>query len=200
MFTPANSTSNYTFYQMGRIGTDDADLTQRTLFNDRTLNYSLANYFNESTNNNQVNFATAQPNVMFNSAIGGSGIGGGMVEVHNNLVYTHGNKSARSLEKLQLNERPFLTIPYLGRGSCDPTLESRLRIGESIHGLKSVSTIMDKSFDDYRMFHVDSKMQEHLNNPAIQELVYDGWNRGGASTRDVDENESRNSRPNDRFF
>jgi hypothetical protein len=199
MFTPANSTSNYTFYQMGRIGADNDDLTQRNLFNDRTINYSLANYYNESTNNAQVDFATSQPNVMFNSVMG-SGIGGGMVDIHSNLIYKHGNENTRSLEKLQLNQRPFLTIPYLGRGSCNPDIESSLRIGESVHGFKSVSTIMDKSFDEYRMFHIDSKMQDSISNPAIQELVYDGWNRGGANTREFDDTSFRNSRPNNKFF
>lgn len=199
MFTPANSTNNYSFYQMGRIGADTADLTQRNLFNDRTLNYSLANHYNESTNNAQVDFATSQPNVMFNGSMGGS-IGSGMIDVHSNLVYKNGNESTRSLEKLQLNQRPFLTIPYLGRGSCNSDIETSLRIGESVHGFKSVSTIMDKSFDEYRLFHVDSKMKDSISNPAIQELAFDGWNRGGANTREFDDSSFRNSRPNDKFF
>lgn len=199
MFTPANSTNNYSFYQMGRIGADMADLTQRNLFNDRTINYALANYYNESTNNSQVDFATSQPSLMF-SSVSGSGIGGGMVDVHSNLVYKNGNEMTRSLEKLNLNQRPFLTIPYLGRGSCNPDVETSLRYGESVHGLKSVSTIMDKSFDDYRLYHIDSKMQDSISNPAIQELAFEGWNRGGANTREFDETSIRNSRPNDKFF
>jgi hypothetical protein len=36
------------------------------------------------------------------------------------------SKGAAPLRKLQLNERLFKTVPYLGRGSCNPVLESQL--------------------------------------------------------------------------
>ena len=38
-----------------------------------------------------------------------------------------------------------MTVPYLGRGSCDPTIESQLLQGETVRGKKSVSTVMELS-------------------------------------------------------
>ena len=51
------------------------------------------------------------------------------------------NKEAE--EKLQLHQRPFVTVPYLGRGPSKPDLESKLMQGEVITEKKSTSTIMD---------------------------------------------------------
>jgi hypothetical protein len=91
----------------------------------------------------------------------------------------------RPLDKLQLTPRPFLTIPYLGKGSCDPVLESQLLQGELVSDKKSVSTIMEQSFGQYVMYPTDSQMEERVNNPAytVQEAALDGWVRGGANTR-----------------
>jgi hypothetical protein len=51
----------------------------------------------------------------------------------------------RHYENFNLNERLFKTVPYLGRGSCNPVLESQLLQG-TWSPTKSASTVMDKSF------------------------------------------------------
>ena len=93
----------------------------------------------------------------------------------------------RPLEKLQLYPRPFLTVPYLGRGGGNPSLESQLQQGEIVNDKKSVSTMSEVSFSDYMTFNSDSKMTSRIANPAnsIQELVMDGWVRGGAASREM---------------
>jgi hypothetical protein len=91
----------------------------------------------------------------------------------------------RPLEKLMLTPRPFVTVPYLGRGSCDPVLESQLQQGELVSDKKSVSTVMEKSFSGYTMYPTDSVMEERVKNPefVVQEAALDGWVRGGQATR-----------------
>ena len=100
----------------------------------------------------------------------------------------------RSLERLQLNQRTFLTIPYLGRGSVDPTMESKLQCGENVTERKSVSTIMNKNFDDYTLFPTDKHMIERVKNPkyTIEEFASEDcdWVRGGKTTRHVSEDSS----------
>jgi hypothetical protein len=97
-------------------------------------------------------------------------------------------------------ERPFLTVPYLGRGSNDPVLESQLQQGEIVSDKKSVSTIMDKSFANYSLYPLDSKMEEKVQNPkySVEEAALNGWVRGGMATRDMsaDPNMVKNNRPN----
>jgi hypothetical protein len=137
------------------------------------------------------------PTVMFSGTSNGPGLNGGLVDIDSALLIK--TEGERPMEKLSLVERPFLTVPYLGRGSCDPTLESPLIQGELVHDKKSVSTIMDKSFSKYSLFPLDTKAEEYVNNPAntVQEAALDGWVRGGVLTRNMsnDDKFKQNNRP-----
>jgi hypothetical protein len=189
--------TNYMFNNMGHIGQDSIDETQRNVSNTRFASWTLSNYFSQNVSDGHVQFATQMPTVMFSGSMLGSGLNGQLVDVDSKLIY--GAENERSLEKLSLVERPFLTIPYLGRGSCDPALESQLQLGEIVSDKKSVSTIMDKSFSNYSLYPLDSKMQEYVNNPAntVQEAAMSGWVRGGVLTRNMsaDEDFKNNNRP-----
>jgi hypothetical protein len=190
-------TGNYMFNNMGHLGQDSVDETQRNVSNTRFATWTLSNYFSESISDSHVHFATQMPTVMFSGSSNGPGLTGGLVDIDSTLLYQ--SESERPLEKLSLMERPFLTVPYLGRGSCDPTLESQLLQGELVHDKKSVSTIMEKSFSNYSLYPLDSKAQEYVNNPAntVQEAALDGWVRGGVTTRDMsmDDKFKKNNRP-----
>ena len=109
----------------------------------------------------------------------------------------------RPFEKLQLFQRPFSTVPYLGRGSVDPNLESQLRLGEAVTDRKSTSTIMDKSFNEYSLQPTDDKMENYVSDPSntVEEAALDGWVRGGMTTREmtVDEAVQKYNRPNGTF-
>lgn len=173
------SSFSYTFNNMGRIGLDATDLTQRNMHNTRFSNYMLSEFFSDKTTDSQVKFATQQPTMM----VSGTGIAGSVIDV--NSMLTLKTEQERPLEKLMLHPRPFLTVPYLGRGSCDPTLESQLQQGEIVSDKKSVSTIMEQSFSNYVMYPTDTNMEERVNNPAytVEEAALSGWVRGGQSSR-----------------
>ena len=175
------SLHEYTFNNMGRIGNDNTDKSQRTIQNTRFNNYMLSDFNSEKTANSHVNFATSQP-VMMNSA---SHVSGQVIDVNSYLLLN--KEQFRPFEKQQLHPRLFNTIPYLGRGSVDPTLESQLLHGELVSDKKSVSTIMEKSFNDYSLYPVDSNMSERLDNSSytIQEDAQEGWFRGGKNSRDI---------------
>jgi hypothetical protein len=174
---------NYLFNNMGRIGADSTDNTQQTISNTKFANYMLTSYSNEVVSNSHVDFATQQPRLMFSSTVHGGGLNGSVVDYDSSLLIDVEN--VRPLEKLQLYPRPFLTVPYLGRGSCDPSLESQLQQGEIVGDKKSVSTMSEVSFSDYNTFASDSNMVSRVSNPSntIQELAMNGWVRGGTSTR-----------------
>ena len=193
-----STVSNYMFNNLGRIGADATDNTQKTLQNTRFANYSLSNYFSESLSNSHVQFATAHPTMMVQNS-GGVGISGAAIDVDSRLML--GKEQERPLEKLQLMQRAFSTVPYLGRGSCDPSLESQLQQGEVVAGKKSVSTVMEKSFMGYTLYPADEKMTDRVKNPAysVEESALDGWVRGGMASRDMttDANFSKKHRPTD---
>lgn len=179
--------SNYFFDNLGRIGSDSTDNTQQTVSNVKFANYMLSNYYSGSSSNSHVQFAVQQPNVMFSGLVHGSGLNGGVIDTDSSLIID--SKNERPLEKLQLMQRPFITVPYLGRGSCNPSLESQLQQGEIVSDKKSVSTIMENSFMNYTIYPSDDQMAERVKNPSntIEEYALDGWVRGGAASREMNQ-------------
>ncbi len=171
MATPLNQ-----FFNMGRIGMDSADFSQKSLMNNRFSEYSTANFFLDDPKRDHVHFATSQPNIMNNA---NNGINPGVVDAESHLLLKR--EQERSLEKLHLLQRPFLTVPYLGRGTVDPLIESQLRQGEMVSQFKSVNTIMDKSFMDYTMTPTEA------SRPELRHVEEDGldWTRGGILSREM---------------
>jgi len=184
--------SNFTFNKLDRIGADTTDNTQRNLQNSKFANYSLASYFSETITDDNIKFMTQQPSMILNGHVYGSGINGHLIDNDSFLLIK--NNQERPLDKLNLNQRIFSTVPFLGRGSCDPEVESKLQQGENITEKKSVSTIMDKSFMSYSMYPTDAKMIEKVNDTkfTVEESALDGWVRGGSTTRNLsDEPDSK---------
>ena len=195
------SLSPYTFLNTDRIGADSTDKTQQNLSNTQYSTYTLTNHFSQNLSDQHVKFAIDQPTMTFNGLTNGNGVNATVVDDESVLLLK--TEQQRALEKLQLFERPFKTIPYLGRGSCDPALESQLQQGELSSDKKSVSTIMEKSFADYSLYPTDDKMKERINDPStsVEESALDGWIRGGASTREMSNDDvmKNSNRPNTFF-
>jgi hypothetical protein len=189
---------SYAFNNMGRIGNDMTDQTQRNMYNTRLANHTLSNYFSQNVSDGHIQFATNQPTLMVSGTVLGAGVNSAVVD--DESVLNLKKVDERHFEKLQLFERPFLTVPYLGKGSCDPILESQLQQGELVSDKKSVSTIMEKSFAQYALYPTDSKMEERVKNPVytVEEAALNGWIRGGASTREMTE-QAKQTRPTSWF-
>lgn len=166
--------NNNTFNNLGRIGDDMSDKTQKNIFNYKYSNYTLSNFYNDD-NDKQINFMSQQPTIMINSKYG---ISNYVIDDNSNLLLN--TKQERTLEKLNVQPRIFNTVPYLGRGSCNPVLESKLLQGQHIFDKKSVSTIMEETF----MNHILQPNNEENEN-YIEENIMDNWVRGGQTSRRV---------------
>lgn len=178
--------SNYVFDNMARIGADVTDNTQQNIGNTRYANYMLSNYHSSIVSGSHIQFATQQPNIMFGDIIHGKGIHGSVVDVESALHLKKENE--RPLEKLQLFERPFLTVPYLGRGSCNPDLESQLLQGEMSSDKKSVSTMSEKSLSSYVIYNGNDNSDKYSK---VEEDALNGWTRGGLGSRITSEGYTR---------
>ena len=162
-----------------RIGMDQVSNTQKQIQNSRFTNHMLSGYFSESMTNDTVQFASQQPSMSVYGLANGVGLNGVIVDADSAL--TIGAEQERPLEKLQLMQRPFITVPYLGKGSVNPDLESQLLQGESIFEKKSVATVMTQSFMPYianpGSCAADSSFE-------VEEYALGGWTRGGINTRE----------------
>ena len=175
-----SSLHGYTFNNMGSLRADMTDQTQQNIQNTRFGNYNVANFFSNSASDSQLQFATQQPGIVVKNG----GVASAVIDVESNLFNKSENE--RPFEKLQLFQRPFVTVPYLGRGGGDPTLESQLQQGEMIRDLKSVGTVSEKSYIDYNQYPMRDDLRSQITNPSnlVQEVAMDGWIRGGASARE----------------
>jgi len=170
--------ATYNFNNLGNIGNDVTDQTQKNLHNTRFANYMLSNFVNENTSNSHIEFATAQPVMMF----GEKGMSSKVVDIDSKMLYNE-EQNQRPLEKLVLAPRPFVTVPYLGRGSVDPDMESKLQQGEMVSDKKSIATVMEKPFNtDYNLKLFDTDMQTRVDNGS-NIINTPGWVLGGAPTR-----------------
>ena len=191
-----STVSNYSFYNMARIENDNTTKTQHTLQNDRFSDYTTTNYFSQNPADSQIQFATEQPAVV-PTGVTGAGISGDKVQGESSLLLE--TENARNLGRLNLMQRQFLTVPYLGRGSADPSLELQLLEGEPITEKKSTSTVMSQSFMGYSLYPTNTDMENRTTDSkyTVEESAMNGWVRGGADTHaPTDGDLSKNGRPN----
>jgi hypothetical protein len=91
-----------------------------------------------------------------------------------------------------LFHRPFATVPFLGRGSVNPIIESQIQQGELNINKRSVNNLSEKSYIKYHQTPLLPAVRERLTNPAnsVESAASEGWVRGGVPsrelTRDVD--------------
>ena len=105
------SLTPYTFLNTDRIGADSTDKTQQNLSNTQFSTYTLTNHFSQNLSDQHVKFAIDQPTMTFNGLTNGNGVNANDVDDESVLLLK--TEQQRALEKLQLFERPFKTVPYL---------------------------------------------------------------------------------------
>jgi hypothetical protein len=170
-------TRDYTFYNQDRLGDDATCESQRSAQSSRYDAYMHSNFFKEFGSDAQIQFATSLPAVVPNGLSHGSGLGMN-VDVDSMLLLK--TEQERNLGRLQLMQRPFASVPFLGRGSCDPVIESQLMQGDAVGDKKSVSTIMSQSFMGYTL---QPSAEQPDPKYTVEEAALEGWVRGGADTR-----------------
>jgi hypothetical protein len=133
--------------------------------------------------NTAIDFATSQPNINFTGSRQLS-VGGTNIAESSSLLI---NDISRSKCRISLLERPYLTIPYLGRGKCDPMLESQMQQGDFANNKKSINPSSEVCYTPYYNTPMIPSLQATINNPAnlIESSAAEGWIRGGLPSREL---------------
>lgn len=177
--------SNYTFDQMSRIGLDDCNISQTNLQNVASCNYTLQNYFEKDcTMKNPIALATAQPGIMYNGGHS-SAAGGCNINESSNLLI--GTIQTNPRCKISLYQRPFATVPYLGRGSVDPVMEAQIQQGELNTNKKSINVLSEKTYLKLSQTPLLPAVKEQVTNPdrLVESSADPGWIRGGLPSREL---------------
>lgn len=177
--------SNYTFQNMSRIGFDNCSMDQRSIQNMAYCNYNTQNYFSsDCTMRNPISLATSQPGIMYN---GGWGSGSGGCNIDNSSELAIGTIQTHPKCRIDLFHRPFATVPYLGRGSVNPIIESQILQGEQLTNKKSINNLSEKSFIKYHNTPLLPTIEQQINNPAncVEGVASESWVRGGIPSREL---------------
>jgi hypothetical protein len=177
--------TNYMFDNMSRIGSDSCSQDQVSIQNINACNYSLQNYYlNDCSLKQPIYLATTQPGIMVDGGYG-SGANGCNIDSSSKLLLGGLNTHPRC--KIDLFQRPFATVPYLGRGSVCSILESQIQQGELLTNKRSVTRLTEKSYLKYSNTPLLSDIKDRVTNPyyCIEGVASDGWVRGGVPSREL---------------
>jgi hypothetical protein len=185
------SVYDYNFYQTTRLGYDRTDFSQRVLQNTEYANYMLDGFRPACPVKSPFEFATSQPNINFTgsyqTSIGGSNIGENSKLLINDL--------SRDKCRISLTQRLYSTVPYLGRGKCDPLLESQIQQGDFANNKKSINPSSEVSYMQYSQTPMLPTLKATISNPAnlIENNAAEGWIRGGLPSRELARDKEYNS-------
>ena len=177
------SVYDYTFYKTTRIGDDSCDLSQRNVQNAKASTYNLDNYRPACPMSNAIDFATSQPNVNYTGSHH-VGINGCNIDENSTLSIT---KITKPKCRISLFQRPFATVPYLGRGKSNPVLESKLQQGELANNRKSANPSSEVCYLGYQNTPMIQSLKQTIANPAnlCESSAAEGWIRGGLPSREL---------------
>jgi hypothetical protein len=177
--------SSYTFNNMSKIGLDQCNLSQTDMQNVASCNYRTQNFFAaDCSMSKPIDLATSQPGIMYNGGFNSSSCGS---NIDDSSKLQIGTIQTHPKSHIDLFQRPFATVPYLGRGSVNPIMESQIQQGEQITNKRSINNLSEKSYIKYHQTPLLPAIKERINNPAnqIENVASDGWVRGGVPSREL---------------
>jgi hypothetical protein len=183
--------------QLTGLGSDEDYIDQQSIQDMNACNYTLQNfYLGDAGMSKAKEMATRQPFVMYNRA--GYGMEGGGANVDQNSRLLLGSIQTHPKCRIDLFQRPFVTVPYLGRGSVDASVEYEILQGESSTNRRSQTYLMDK---DYMKYHTTplipdldlntsvfrGKGSSSMQDPRhlLEDSADKNWIRGGIPSRDL---------------
>jgi hypothetical protein len=177
--------SSYTFDNMSRIGNDSCAMDQSTVQSINSCNYLLENFRPDDCGMKKpIDFATSQPGINYS---GGNGVAVGGCNINDSSDLLLGGIQTHPRCKIDLFQRPFATVPFLGRGSVDPILEAQIQQGEVLSNRRSVNKLSEKSYIKYQNTPLIPSVKDRVSNPAysVEGVASEGWIRGGLPSREI---------------
>jgi hypothetical protein len=168
---------DYAFNNFSRSFNDTEYLDQRAIQNMNGSSYYLKNYSGDMQKS--MNFALMQPFVFYN----GSGINSSTIDINSKL--TIGSLQTHPRSRIDLIQRPFVTVPYLGRGTVDPVSESQLMQGEIYTNKKSFNQLSEVSYLPLSNTPLIPSIKETITNPNFLVENNSGGVRGGLPSREL---------------
>ena len=167
---------SFLFNETKRIGDDECSRDITAIQNSGTCSYYMQNYFvGDCTMKSAKAFATSQPGINFV----GFDMCGTAVDANSKLLI--GSLQTHPKCKLDLVQRPFATVPFLGRGSVNPAMEAQIQQGSRGSSRKTVTHLAEKSPMRHHTTPLIPSMKRNIQNAQAPEV----WTRGGQASREL---------------
>jgi hypothetical protein len=177
--------SDFTFNNLSRIGNDSCFLDQQNIQDSLACSYLLQNYYTKDCNMDKAKqIATSQPCINYSGGMGSDYCGSNIDSSSKLLI---GTIQTNPRCRIDLFQRPFATVPFLGRGSVDPVLESQIQQGEGITNKRTITQLTEKTYLKYCTTPLIPEVKQNVQNAQniIESDAYDGWIRGGVPSREL---------------
>lgn len=172
--------SAFQINQFTRVHDDPCDQTVQNRESSAPGSYQLTNLV-PAYGSTQF-LATQQPAV---PAAAGYGWSASAIDVdsvlRNHAIQTN---SPHCPLRARVQARPFVTVPYMGRGKGEAELESKLQMSQMVRTGKECGTVTEKFFDG-QFTPLIPYVAQNVQNPVhlIPEVASEGWVRAGIPSR-----------------
>ena len=175
--------SGFSLYGNTRLSYDKCSKTSSENQSQGPGDYSVSNHYACSCRAPQTSqIAYNQPVVNFRDGYGVSGMKGCTID--QDSLMRNGQLLTNLRCKNQLFSRPYLTVPYMGRGTGDPCYEGNILAGEDTSQARACNTLSEVTINN-SFYPLVPCLQENIQNPIhlIPEVAQHGWIRGGIPSR-----------------
>ena len=163
------------FSNEGRLYNDDCYVETRDVQNEKLNNLYISNFINCGCDTKTLDeFRLSEPNIFYKDGYGFTDNCG--VDNDSDLRFS---KMTQLKCRNQLRTRVYHAVPYRGRGSTVPVVESKLITGEDTSAPKSCNTLADIYIDRFTPM---LPCVEQIQKP--NHIVYE-WTRGGDPSRQL---------------
>ena len=171
---------DFMFNNLSRIGQDHYNHTQDSFVNNGHSSYMLTN-LNKTNEKKAVEVSTTYPTMNMKST---TQVGPYNIDQNTSLIKS---KLTNQNCKINLQERSYLTVPYLGKGNVDVGLENNLKFGDTFKEKKSCSQLTEKEEIDLIGYPMNKQLKQTITDPSkhIEESAVKGWVRGGIPSREI---------------
>ena len=181
-----SSVHNYMFENLSRLGDDVTTLSEKNMMNSNFGSYNTTNFFNQTDClKHPIQVATSQPSVFMSSGKNTVGLNGCAVDQDSSVRIQ--NMQTNEKGRVNLYTRPFLTVPYLGRGVSSIDEETRLKQGDYNSNRKTVNGLSEESYVDHNEYPLIDSIRHTVTNPnnLVESSADKKWIRGGVPSREL---------------
>lgn len=180
----SNNNCSFNIRKWTRLNDDNCFLDTKTSQSLGPGDYNLSNYHSCNCKAPNVSkTANSQPDLHFKDGYGWVGMNGCIVD--SDSMARNGSMLTNLRCKNQLFEPPYLTTPYMGRGTGDSCIEDSILEGEDTSQKRQCNTLSEVTINNFFQPLVPSVKASQNPEHLVPEVVDENWIRGGAPSRQI---------------